>query len=60
MPLCRLRILLLLAALIVAGVLVWQGITSGGIPDPTAPATPAAPAALLTRNFHRDKPSPPV
>lgn len=41
-----LRILLLLAALIVAGVLVWQGITSGGNPDPTAPNTSPT-AALL-------------
>ena len=40
------RILLLLAALIVAGVLVWQGITSGGNPDPTAPNTSPT-AALL-------------
>ena len=41
-----LRILLALAALIVAGVLVWQGITSGGNPDPTAPNTSPT-AALL-------------
>src|SRR5690348_1198925 len=40
------RILLLLAALIVAGVLVWQGITSRGNPDPTAPNTSPT-AALL-------------
>ncbi len=40
------RILLLLAALIVSGVLVWQGITSGGNPDPTAPNTSPT-AALL-------------
>jgi high-affinity iron transporter len=40
------RILLALAALIVAGVLVWQGITSGGNPDPTAPNTSPT-AALL-------------
>ena len=41
-----LRFLLLLAALIIAGVLVWQGITSGGNPDPTAPNTSPT-AALL-------------
>ena len=40
------RILLALAALIVAGVLVWQGITSGGNHDPTAPNTSPT-AALL-------------
>ena len=40
------RILLLLGALSVAGVLVWQGITSGGNPDPTAPNTSPT-AALL-------------
>src|ERR1017187_9910526 len=40
------RIVLLLAALIVVGVLVWQGITSGGNPDPTAPYTSPT-AALL-------------
>jgi high-affinity iron transporter len=34
-----LRILLLLTALMVVGVLVWQGITSHGAPDPTAPST---------------------
>ena len=31
-----LRILLALAALSIAGVLVWQGVTAGGNPDPTA------------------------
>ena len=31
------RILLLLGALLVAGVLVWQGITAQGSPDPTIP-----------------------
>lgn len=41
-----LRVLLVLAALIVAGVLVWQGVTSGGNPDPTAPNTSPT-AALL-------------
>jgi len=40
------RILLALAALIVVAVLVWQGITSGGNPDPTAPNTSPT-AALL-------------
>ena len=40
-----LRLLLLLAALIVAGVLVWQGVTSGGNPDPTASNT--SPTAAL-------------
>ena len=40
------RISLVLAALIVAGVLVWQGVTSGGNPDPTAPNTSPT-AALL-------------
>ncbi len=40
------RILLLLAALIVCGILVWQGIMSGGNPDPTAPNTSPT-AALL-------------
>lgn len=40
------RTLLLLAALIVVAVLVWQGITSGGNPDPTAPNTSPT-AALL-------------
>jgi high-affinity iron transporter len=40
------RIFLLLGALSVAGVLVWQGITSGGNPDPAAANTSPA-AALL-------------
>jgi len=40
------RIFLLLAALIVAGILVWQGVTSSGNPDPTAPNTSPT-AALL-------------
>lgn len=31
-----LRILLMLAAILIAGVLVWQGITASGNPDPTA------------------------
>lgn len=41
-----LRILFWLAAAIVAGVFLWQGITSGGNPDPTAPNTSPT-AALL-------------
>ena len=40
------RIFLLLAALAVVAILVWQGITAGGNPDPTAPNTSPA-AALL-------------
>ena len=40
------RILLLIAALIIVAVLVWQGVTSGGNPDPTAPNTSPT-AALL-------------
>lgn len=40
------RILLLIAALIIVAVLVWQGATSGGNPDPTAPNTSPT-AALL-------------
>ncbi len=41
-----LRLSLALAALGIAGVLVWQGITAGGNPDPTAPNISPA-AALL-------------
>jgi high-affinity iron transporter len=33
------KILLFLAAAVVAGVLVWQGVTAAGSPDPTRPAT---------------------
>ena len=40
------KIFLILAALIVAGVLVWQGLTAGGNPNPTAPNTSPT-AALL-------------
>ena len=40
------RILFWLAAAIIAGVFLWQGITSGGNPDPTAPNTSPT-AALL-------------
>ena len=32
-----LRILLVIAALLVGAVLVWQGITASGNPDPTVP-----------------------
>ena len=31
------RVFLIIAALVVAGVLVWQGITARGNPNPTAP-----------------------
>ena len=41
-----LRIALVIAALIVASVFVWQGITAGGNPKPTAPNTSPT-AALL-------------
>lgn len=41
-----LRSLLALAALVVVGVLVWQGLTAGGNPDPTRPNMSPA-AALL-------------
>lgn len=40
------RILLLLAAFMVSGVMVWQGITSGGNPDPTTPNTSPTAARL--------------
>ena len=40
------RVLLVLAALIVVGVLVWQGIAAGGNPDPTAPNTSPTAAIL--------------
>ena len=40
------RAVLVLAALIVAGIFVWQGIAAGGNPDPTAPNTSPT-AALL-------------
>ncbi|HXR49000.1 MAG TPA: FTR1 family protein [Candidatus Limnocylindrales bacterium] len=40
------RVLLLVAALIVVGVLVWQGMTAGGNPNPIAPNTSPT-AALL-------------
>jgi high-affinity iron transporter len=41
-----LRVLLVIAALIVAGVLIWQGLTSGGNPNPAAPNTSPAAATL--------------
>ncbi|HUK82942.1 MAG TPA: FTR1 family protein, partial [Verrucomicrobiae bacterium] len=41
-----LRSLLLIAALFVVGVLVWQGITAGGNPDPIAPHTSPTAAVL--------------
>ena len=41
-----LRVLFLVAALIVVGILVWQGITAKGSPDPTAPNTSPAAATL--------------
>lgn len=40
------RILLLVAALIVVGVLVWQGVTAHGAPDPTAAHTSPTVARL--------------
>jgi len=40
------RLLLVLAALSVVGVLVWQGIAAGGNPDPTAPNTSPTAAVL--------------
>lgn len=42
------RIFLIAAALIVAAVLVWQGITAGGSPDPTAKHLSAGAAILDT------------
>jgi high-affinity iron transporter len=41
-----LRVLLLIGAAIVAGILVWQGITANGAPDPTLPHTSRAVASL--------------
>ncbi|MEO7298048.1 MAG: FTR1 family protein [Verrucomicrobiota bacterium] len=40
------RIILLLASLAVVGVLVWQGITAHGVPDPTLPHTKPTVAIL--------------
>jgi high-affinity iron transporter len=41
-----LRVLLVIAALVVAGVLVWQGITANGNPNPAAPNTSPTAAVL--------------
>jgi high-affinity iron transporter len=41
-----LRILLVIGALIVAGILLWQGITAAGNPDPTTPHTSLGAAIL--------------
>ena len=41
-----LRVLLLIGAAIVAGILVWQGVTANGAPDPTLPHTSRAVASL--------------
>jgi high-affinity iron transporter len=40
------RVLLALAALVLAGVLIWQGLTAGGNPNPAAPDTSPAAATL--------------
>ena len=40
------RVLLVVAACIVVGILVWQGFTADGNPDPTAPNTSPAAATL--------------
>ncbi len=40
------RTLLLIGALIIAGILTWQGITAGGSPDPTLPHTSSGVAIL--------------
>jgi len=40
------RVLLGIAALIVVGILIWQGITAGGNPNPAAPNTSPAAATL--------------
>jgi high-affinity iron transporter len=40
------RILLVLAALIVVGILIWQGLTSSGNPNPAAPHTSPTAAVL--------------
>jgi high-affinity iron transporter len=40
------RISLIICALVIAGVLVWQGVTAHGNPDPTAPHTSPAAAVL--------------
>ncbi len=40
------RVLLLIGALIIAGILTWQGFTAGGNPDPTVPHSSAGVAIL--------------
>jgi len=40
------RILLLLGALVVAGILIWQGVVASGAPDPTLPQTSGTVALL--------------
>jgi len=40
------KAVLLAAAVVVAGVLVWQGVTAGGNPDPTTPDTSRAAAIM--------------
>lgn len=41
-----LRVILLIGALLVAGILIWQAITAAGAPDPTQPQTGRAVAVL--------------
>jgi high-affinity iron transporter len=41
-----LRVVLSIGALLVAGILIWQGITAAGAPDPTQPQTSHAVAVL--------------
>jgi len=41
-----LRIILFTAAVIVAGILVWQGVTAAGVPDPATPRTSSTVATL--------------
>jgi high-affinity iron transporter len=46
-PMClRSRIILFAAAVIVVGILVWQGVTAAGAPDPTTPRTSPTVATL--------------
>lgn len=40
------RIALIFGSLLVTGVLLWQAIAAGGVPDPTAPHTPLGSAVL--------------
>src|SRR5579884_4254171 len=42
------RVLLIIAAVLLAGALVWQGITSSGNPDPTVPHLSVGAAILNT------------